>query len=432
MAGCNNGGNIMSQVYSLPYGKKTLDFILPDSLPVDWIAPAPVPGETQPLSAVENALVHPVDGNGLEKFRGAKSASIAVNDKTRPVPLHLLLPPLLQQLQDLGVPREEITLFFATGTHTPLTEQEMLALLPPALSGGYKLVTHDCDNLANLVSLGMTKRGTPVLCSKSFLQAEIRIVTGNIEPHHFAGFSGGVKSFAIGLAGRQTINRNHSLLLDPCSRTGEFEENPLRQDIEEIGRMGKVDFALNAVLNEHKDIVKVFSGSPSAVMEAGVPFARQVCQTPTHGPYDLVIASVGGHPKDINLYQAQKALTHAAMLTRDGGVVILVGACPEGSGCKGFESLMAAATSPAEVLEKFDRVNFEVGPHKAFQFARELVRIHVILVSEIPEDLVAKLLLVPAKSPADAIRLALEFLPTTVRTAILPRAINTIPLITSK
>jgi len=422
----------MSKTYSLPYGKKTQEFILPDSMAVDWIAPAPVPGENQPLVAVEQALIHPVDGDGLQGFRGAKSASIAVNDKTRPVPLHLLLPPLIRQLEDLGVPPEGITLFFATGTHTPLTPAEMNALLPPALAGRISLVSHDCDNQAELVSLGTTARGTPVLCSRSFLWADIKIVTGNIEPHHFAGFSGGVKTFSIGLAGRQTINRNHSLLLDPYARTGEFEHNPLRQDIEEIGRMGKIDFALNAVLNEHKEIVQVFSGSPQGVMQAGVPLARQICQTATNGPYDLVIASVGGHPKDINLYQAQKALTHASMLTRDGGVVILVGACPEGSGSEGFESLMAGSSSPAEVLQKFDRVNFQVGPHKAFQFARELVRIHVILLSEMPDDLVRRLLLTPAKSSADAILLSMDILSNKARTAIMPRAINTIPVNTNK
>jgi len=422
----------MSKTYPLPYGRKTQEFILPDSMAVDWIAPAPFPGESQPLAAVEQALIHPVDGSGLQGFRGAKSASIAVNDKTRPVPLHLLLPPLVQQLEEIGVPREGITLFFATGTHSPLTPAEMNALLPPALAGRFSMVSHDCDNQAELISLGITERGTPVLCSKSFLQAEVKIVTGNIEPHHFAGFSGGVKTFSIGLASRQTINRNHSLLLDPHARTGEFEQNPLRQDIEEIGRMGQIDFALNAVLNEHKEIVKVYSGSPQGVMQAGVPLARQICQTPTQGQYDLVIASVGGHPKDINLYQAQKALTHASMLTRDGGVVILVAACPEGSGSKGFESLMRGSSSPADVLQKFDRVNFQVGPHKAFQFARELVRIHVILISEMPADLVRKLLLIPATSPADAIQLSMNILSNIARTAILPRAINTIPLITKK
>ncbi len=419
----------MRSRYALPYGKRTLEFSIPETLQVDWVAPAPVPGTRHPSTAVEEALERPVDGKNLDQFRGAQSAAVAVNDKTRPVPLDLLLPPLLQKVEQLGIPPERIRLFFATGTHLPMLQPEMAALLPPALADRYPLISHDCDNQDGLVSLGSTQRGTPVLCSKSFLQADLKIVTGNIEPHHFAGFSGGAKTFSIGLAGRETIDRNHSLLLDPHSRTGEYELNPLRQDIEEIGRLGRIDLALNAVLNEKKEIVEVFAGSPGAVMQAGIPVARKVCQTVTHGPYDLVIASVGGHPKDINLYQAQKALTHASMLTRDGGVVILVGACPEGSGSVGYETFMTRSASAEEALAKFDRVNFHVGPHKAFQFARELVRIKVILVSEMAADLVRRLHLVPADDPATALDLALQILPSARRAAILPRAINTIPLL---
>ncbi len=419
----------MRSDFSLPYGKRTLDFSLPGSLQVDWVAPAPAAGLHNPLAAVEQALKNPVDGKGLEPFKGAQSAAIAVNDKTRPVPLHLLLPPLLRQVERLGIPAERTRLFFATGTHLPMLQAEMAALLPPAVAESYPLISHDCDAVDDLVSLGATSRGTPVLCSKSFLQADLKIVTGNIEPHHFAGFSGGAKTFSIGLSSRQTIDRNHSLLLDPHSRTGEYELNPLRQDIEEIGRMAGIDLALNAVLNEKKEIVQVFAGAPEAVMRAGIPVARRVCQTPTHGPYDLVIASVGGYPKDINLYQAQKALTHASMLTRDGGIVILVAACPEGSGSKGYETLMTQSASPADALAKFDRVNFHVGPHKAFQFARELVRIQVILVSEMAEDLVRRLHLIPARDPATAIDLALQALPSAQRVAVLPRAVNTIPLL---
>lgn len=417
----------MRSTYLLPFGKRALEFRPPDSLHVDWIAPAPMPGEDRSIAAVEQAIENPVDGAGLRQFHGARSASIAVNDKTRSVPLHLLLPPLLRDLEQIGVPAERTSLFFATGTHTPMTQAEMAALLPPALVGRYRCISHDCDDLDSLISLGTTSHGTPVLSSREFLQADIKIVTGNIEPHHFAGFSGGVKTFSIGLSGRQTIDRNHSLLLDPHSRTGEYEKNLLRQDIEEIGRMGRIDLALNVVLNGEREVVRAFFGSPAGVMLAGIPVARQVCQTPVHGLYDLVIASGGGYPKDINLYQAQKALTHASMITRDGGVVILVAACPEGSGSKGFEELMTQASSPADALAKFDRVNFHVGPHKAFLFARELMRIQVILVSEMPDDLVRRLHLIPARNMENAVQLALEMLPAAALLAIMPHAINTIP-----
>lgn len=419
----------MSQSYALPYGKRTVEFSLPESWEVEWIAPQPVAGASDPAAAVEAALDNPIDGVGLKSLRGARSAAVAVNDKTRPVPLHLLLPPLLARLEAAGIPTERITLFFATGTHASMPPAEMAALLPPALAERYPLISHDCDAAGDLLSLGVTSYGTPVLCSRAFLQADFKIVTGNIEPHHFAGYSGGAKTFSIGLAGRQTIDRNHSLLLDPRSRTAEYEQNPLRQDIEEIGRMGGIDLALNAVLNEKKEIVQAFAGSPRGVMQAGIPLARSVCQTPTHSPYDMVIASVGGYPKDINLYQAQKALTHAALLTREGGPVILVAACPEGSGSPGYEAAMTQANSPADVLAKFDRDNFKVGPHKAFQFARILVRNPVILVSDLPADQVRRLHLIPASDAADALRLASERLPATARVAVLPRASNTIPLL---
>lgn len=419
------------QSFSLAYGKGWLDFSFPDSIHVQQIAPGFVPGAVDPAAEVERALDHPLGGINLDQFHNAKSAAIAVNDKTRPVPLHQLLPPLVARLERMGISSENIRFYFATGTHTPMTPSEMRSLLPPALAERYPVYSHDCDDVAGLVDLGRTSFGTSVLCSGHFLQNDLKIVTGNIEPHHFAGFSGGAKTFSIGLAGRETINRNHSLLLDSRSHTGEFDHNPLRQEIEEIGRLAKIDLALNAVLNEKKEIVKAFFGPPFDVIRAGIPIARQVCQTPVRGRYDLVIASVGGHPKDINLYQAQKALTHASMLTRDGGVVILVGACPEGSGSQGFEELMTSAASPAVVLKKFDRVNFRVGPHKAFQFARELVRIRVILVSELPAELVRRLFLIPAGTPVQALDAAFELLPANPTIAILPRAINTIPLIES-
>jgi nickel-dependent lactate racemase len=420
---------MMSQLYSLPYGKQTIEFDLPEAWQVDWIAPTPVAGADQPEKVVETALDNPVDVSMSHTLQGARSAAIAVNDKTRPVPLHLLLPPLLQRLEDAGIPADRIQLIFATGTHVPMTQPEMAALLPPALAERYPLRSHDCDDSGNLVSLGTTSHGTPVLVSRAFMQAELKIVTGNIEPHHFAGFSGGAKTFAIGLAGRSTINHNHSLLLDPLSRTGEYDQNPLRQDIEEIGRLGGIDLALNAVLNAEKKIIQVFAGSPGGVMQAGIPLARKTCQTPVKGRYDLVIASVGGHPKDINLYQAQKALSNASVLTKDGGVVILTAACPEGSGSQGYEALMSQANSPADALAKFDRVNFQVGPHKAFQFARELVRIQVVLVSQMPEGLVRRLHLIPAENAADAIHLVMDRLPPAPRVAVMPRAINTIPLL---
>ena len=176
------------------------------------------------------------------------------------------------------------------------------------------------------------KRGTPVWVNRRFVEADLRIVVGNIEPHQFQGFSGGVKSAAIGLAGRETVNHNHAMMTDPLAQLGRYDDNPARQDVEEIGRLIGIHVVLNAILNEKKKIMHVVAGEPAAVMEIGIPLSRKVCQVAIAAPFNLVIASPGGHPKDINVYQTQKALAHANLITRDGGMVILAAACPEGSG----------------------------------------------------------------------------------------------------
>ncbi|MGD0707960.1 MAG: nickel-dependent lactate racemase, partial [Anaerolineaceae bacterium] len=312
------------------------------------------------------------------------------------------------------------------GTHLPLGFEEFTKILPKELVDQYHIESHNCDEIGNMFYLGTTQRQTPVYVNKRFHDMEYKIVVGNIEPHHFAGFSGGMKTAAIGLTGRQTINANHAMLRDPRATIAEYEKNPLRQDVEEIGEKIGVDLAVNAVLNADKQIVKVFAGNPKEVMLAGIPVSRAVCQKAVSRCYDVVIASVGGHPKDINLYQSQKALTHASLLTKDGGTVILVAACPEGSGSRLYETFMEGVQTPDEVFLKFEQEGFSVGPHKAFQIARELKRIHVILVSQMPDKLVKKLLLTPEHNVLDALKQVSPALDS-VSIVVMPHATNTIP-----
>lgn len=416
--------------YSLPYGFEQVDLHLPDDVAVDWIEPPYVPPAPDPVAVVKEALTNPVDGIPLAAYRIAQSVAIAINDKTRPVPHEHLLPPLLEALHALGIPPQAITFLIATGTHLPMPAQEFRRVLPADLSAAYTVISHDCD-AADLVSLGVTSRGTPVLANRRFMAADLRIVVGNIEPHHFAGFSGGYKTAAIGLSGRQTINANHMMLTEPGARIASFSGNPLREDIDEIGDAMGVQFALNAVLNGEKKIVKVVSGHPRAVMQAGIPISQAICQVQGGSRYDLVIASVGGAPKDINFYQSQKALSHASLFTRDGGAIILAAACPEGSGSQSYEEFMRGVSSPQEVFAKFQSLGFRVGPHKAFQVARDAARVSIFLVSQMPAERVARLLMTPAASLNKAFDLARARLSpplhSPLRVAILPRATNTIP-----
>jgi nickel-dependent lactate racemase len=416
-----------SMNYQIPYGRGALTFRLPDGLAVDWIAPREADGAADPLRAVAEALEHPVDGRGLAAHASARSAAVAINDKTRPVPLHHLLPPLLGRLEALRIPPAAITLVIATGTHLPMRPEEFPAVVPAEWLGRYPIISHDCD-APDLVDLGFTERGTRVQVNRAFYQADLRIVVGNIEPHQFAGFSGGVKTAAIGLGGRAGINANHAQLLEPEARLGVYADNPLRQDIEAMGERLGVHLALNAILNNRKEIVHVLSGAPRAVMRAGLPLARAVCQVPAAGPYDLLIVAPGGHPKDINVYQSQKALGHAALIAREGGTVLVAAACPEGSGSVRHEAWMRQGVRTyAAALERFRQGPFQLGPHKAFQIARDASRLRLRWFSEMPAELAELLLLNPVPDFQAAVDEAVAGLPAGGRVGILPIANATIP-----
>jgi nickel-dependent lactate racemase len=412
--------------FQVPYGTTQLTFDIPISEQADWIEPSFTPPSPNQLDEVKMALDNPLGKQIPKKKTGAKVA-IAVNDKTRPVPNHLLVPPLLEKLESLGYLMSDICFFFATGTHIPLTWDEIGHLLPEELARNCSCESHDCDDQTNLVNLGVSSRNTPIYINKKYYESDIKIVVGNIEPHHFAGFSGGYKTSVIGLGGRTTINRNHAFLMDPLSTIGEFKKNPLRNDIDEIGEKFGTQYALNVVMNTKREIVKAFFGNPLKVMKAGIVDSANICMTSVKQKYPIVIASVGGHPKDINLYQSQKALTHASLICQDQGVVILVARCPEGSGSKGFEDFMISMDTPEKALEQFRLREFVVGPHKAFQFARELSRIKVILVSSLDSELVKKLMLIPAANLQDAITKARNLVPPNPAFAILSHATNTIP-----
>ena len=214
------------------------------------------------------------------------------------------------------------------------------------------------------------------------------------------GFSGGVKSAAIGVTAQETINTNHAWMSDRRSGINRYDDNlSCRVDVEEIGRLIGVDYALNAVLNEDKGIVHALAGDPVDVMRRGIPLLREIYQREVAAPYDLMIVSAGGHPKDINLYQGQKALGHSSLVMREGGTVILAIACPEGTGSRAYEEWILAPgmTSHAAVLERYGREGFRIGPHKAWQLARDGSRVRVLFLSDMAPTY-RRLLLEPVAS----------------------------------
>ncbi len=412
--------------FTLPYGETSVSFYLENGN-IDLILPAEIPGAGDPIGKTRAALANPLGPVDYQKWRDAKSVAIAINDKTRPVPLEYLLPPLLAELECLGIPRSAVVYLVATGTHKPLTSVEMARLVPREILSGCRILSHDGDDRANLVYLGTTRRGTPVWINKLFMEADIRIVVGNIEPHHFMGFSGGAKGAGIGLAGRETINANHAMLVDPCADIGIYLENPMRMDLEEIGDMIGIHLVVNAILNHHREIVEVVAGKPREVMLAGIPVSLQVCATKIRERYDLVIASAGGYPKDINLYQSQKAISHAALFAKKGGSIIVAAECREGSGSEGFEAFIAGMRSFQDVQAKFNSSGFQIGPHKAYQLARQAANYSIYLYSSIPPKQVRGYLLNPAVDIPETVVQCLKSAPADPRIAVLPHATTTLP-----
>jgi nickel-dependent lactate racemase len=409
------------------YGKKEIPLTMTRT-PYDVFAPTRQ-GKDNCVSAADIADI--VRNAFAKLFRdridvGVDTVAIVINDKTRPVPHRILLPPLLQVLSEFGIERERIYFLIASGTHTPMRKDENLLILPESIANSYEIFPHNCDDTSNLVYKGVTSRGTPVFVNTLFDKATLKIVVGDIEPHHFAGFSGGAKSASIGLCGRQTITRNHTLLLDERSCVGNYETNPLRQDIEEIGQMIGVDLALNAVIDEAREIKRVFCGPPLEVMQAGIACLRDWVMVPILHKYDLVIASAGGYPKDINFYQAQKALTNASMFCKDGGMVFLVAECVEGVGSERYQQFMQGVPSHEAAVQKFVSQGFAVGPHKAYQVGKIAERVRFKLLSKIDPDLLRELLIEPIEDINLEIKAFLETHPG-ASVAVLPHATVTIP-----
>jgi len=413
--------------YTLPYGKTSITLNLSGSLIIDVVLPREEPGSRDPLMDVKKAIHSPI-GMSLEDYNDARSVAIGINDKTRPVSHEVLLPPLLDYLKEKGIAPENIHLIIASGTHQPMKAEEFIKILPREFTVNYPISAHDCDN-SPMTSLGITSRGTPVLVNQDFYNADLKITVGNIEPHHFMGYSGGAKTAAIGLTSRQTINKNHSHITHPNAITGHYDDNPMRQDVEEIGKMIGINFVVNAILNTKKEIIHVIAGDPEAVMAFSIPISRAINQVAVNGKYDLVIVAPGGYPKDINFYQSQKALTHAGMITKEGGDILLMAECIEGVGSPGYEKVMQSVASHAEVMVYFTKHEFEVGPHKAYLVARDGLTKKIHLHSSMPEAKVRQLLLDPVSDPQIFIESFLSNATPDCCIAILPCGTSTIPQI---
>jgi nickel-dependent lactate racemase len=316
---------------------------------------------------------------------------IAVPDETRPAPVKEMLPILLKELMSEGggLAPSDITILIGGGLHPPLDSKALTRLIPPEVAGGCRVRAHDAVH-GELVDVGRTSRGTPVRINKLFARGDVGIVIGQIDPHQFVGFTGGSKGVVIGCGGAETIEHNHSLMFDEKAQVGRLRDNPVREDLNEAGEMVGIDLTINCVLNPQKQVVRMVSGPHLPVLETGAATCASIYGVAIDQKFDIVVASCGGYPKDICLYQAQKGLNLASQAVRKGGHILLLAASPQGVGDDIYFDYVSQFTTPEEVLHDFRKIGFKMGAHKAYLFGRTLTQYDVAVFSDLDQGILRK------------------------------------------
>ena len=372
------------------------------------------------------ALNNPIGSKPLEQIIvPGKKVAIITSDITRPMPTYKVMPALLDSLYAAGAKAEDITLVFALGSHRNHTPEEMEKL---AGSRAWREITCVDSDPTDCIHMGTTTAGTPVDITRVVAEADYRICLGNIEFHYFAGYSGGAKAIMPGVSTRDAIQANHSMMVQEAACAGNIENNPIRNDIEEAGRICGIDFILNVVLSEHKKILRAVAGDPVLAHREGCKFLNTLYLKELDAPADIVLVSQGGAPKDLNLYQTQKALDNAKHAVKDGGVIVLIGSCKEGLGEHVFEEWMTKSTSPKAMIDRIGH-DFQLGGHKAAAIAMILERADIYLVSEMEPDFVRSLFLTPMPDVQTALNCAINKMGKNAKILAMPYGGSTLPKI---
>jgi nickel-dependent lactate racemase len=346
---------------SLAYGRGSLDVEFPDGR-TSVIEPRVQAGLPDERAAFESALNAPIDARPLrELISPERSICIVHTDITRATPNERLIPWLLAYLEAAGAVREQIVLLNALGTHRPNTRAELEEMLTPEVVARYRCLNHEPENDEAHRQFGVTQTGAPALINRHFAEADIRIVTGFIEPHFFAGFSGGPKGIMPGVAALRTVQSNHGAhhIGDPRAAFGCTEGNPLWEEMRDIALRVGPSFLINVTLNHERQITGVFAGGLVEAHRAGVEFVRHSVMQPQAAPFDVVVTTNSGYPLDMNLYQGVKGMRAADLIVRDGGTIVLVAECAEGiPHGSPHDRLLRSTAQPAEILAKVAQPGF--------------------------------------------------------------------------
>jgi len=418
----------MSKVeYSLKYGEGKIKFALDSAQVAEELKIKECVPLENPEQAILEAIRNPIDTKPLGQIvKPGETVVFIVNDPTRVANSHVFMPILLDELNRAGIPDKDMYIVFALGTHRPMTEEEIIHEVGPAVAKRVRMYNSDSRDESQFSYFGTTSRGTPVSFNKLVVEADHIVCTGSVVHHFFAGFGGGRKAMLPGVAYYETIRKNHSMMFDADAVIGKLEGNPIYHDQVEGVQMCRPSFLINAVLNEKKEFLKIFAGDFVTAHKEACKFVDTVYGAEIESPADLVIATCGGYPKDINIYQLQKTMDNAWCAVKEGGIVIILGECREGSGSELYEKTMRE-NDTADKVEESLRANFQIGAHKAYAVTRLMKRAEFILVSSLKPELAKSLLFTPAKDIEEALAMAFDKLGPNPRIIVMPQGSLTVP-----
>jgi len=414
----------MSTRVSLAYGRRSLELEIPDGPWVDVLDKIPVPAAADPRAELERGLADPLGSAPLEALaRGRRDAVIVVSDRTRPVPNALLLPPILASLARAGLPSERVTILVATGLHRPASPAELVEILGAELASSLRIEQHDARDAASHVRLGVSRHGIPIDIDRRYVEADLRILTGLIEPHLMAGYSGGRKAVCPGLASVDTIRVAHGArMLEGPIGPGLLRDNPLHEDLTAIARLAGVDFIVNVALDRERRIAGLFCGDLEVAFQAGVELVEREALASVSEPADVVLVSGGGDPLDATFYQAIKGIVAANAIVRRGGVILLCASLSEGVGSPSFEQILRSCPDPESFEQRLLEPSFFAVDQWMIQHLCQARR-HAdvwLYTDGLTLDSAAGLLLRPVPDPQAALLEALARSGPQARVAVLP------------
>jgi nickel-dependent lactate racemase len=387
-----------------------------------------VPSLSNEARSIRSALENPIASPSLRNCVGKNDKIVIITtDNTRPCPDNSILAVILNELDKI-VPKHNITILIGLGLHDPLSKEELAEKLGERVVANYNVKNHDP---AQTVHLGVTSFGTPVEVNSAIVEADFRISTGFIEPHFFAGYSGGRKAIAPGVSSVRAIRHNHSFTMieHPNARTGILVGNPVHEDMVEQARMAKLDFIVNVLLNANRRITHIFAGNPWKAHEMGCAVVSEIAKVEIDHLVDISIISNSGAPLDLDFYQTCKGIDTASQITRNGGIIIVASACIRGLGPDSFRFVHASAVSPKAILETL-KESHNMGVSWQNQIlARVQLNHSIYLLSTLDDDLVRQMKVIPIHTIEEGLEKALQVLGTKAEIAVIPEGPMIIPTV---